>query len=64
MYLGCSALVEATGIVAQCCESCHEDSDEWGYDLCSVEHDGKKYEVCCGVMVAYQDWRSSREEGA
>ena len=39
-----------------CCQSCHEDADEWGYDLCYFRFNGIEYEVCCQVMLAYEEW--------
>ncbi len=35
------------GYPRHCCISCHEDADDWGYDL-MWDIDGT-YEVCCGV---------------
>ena len=32
-----------------CCVSCHEDNEEYGYDLCSAELGGMEVECCCKV---------------
>lgn len=32
-----------------CCVSCHEDSEEYGYELCSAELGGMEVECCCKV---------------
>lgn len=35
---------------AACCESCHEDHDEYGYELCEVEFPAGVYRgTCCSV---------------
>lgn len=35
-----------------CCDSCHEDAEEYGFDLCEIEVGGDSYWVCCYVQVA------------
>lgn len=39
--------------ITDCCLSCHEDADEYGYELLYLELDGQLIEVCCAVMNAY-----------
>ena len=42
-----------------CCVSCHEDAEEWGYDLIEVlDIDGSR--VCCAVSR----WADENEEKA
>jgi hypothetical protein len=33
-----------------CCLSCHEDADEYGYDMCGGYGEWEDVEVCCLVM--------------
>ena len=35
-----------------CCISCHEDADEWGYDL-MADCFPETYEVCCRVYEEF-----------
>jgi hypothetical protein len=35
-----------------CCESCHDDADQYGYDLFG---DGVNYRVCCTVAKWLKD---------
>ncbi len=32
-----------------CCMSCHEDADEYGFDLIEHRVHGRRVEVCCGI---------------
>lgn len=36
----------------ECCDSCHEDRDEYGYYLCEVKIGDTFYGVCCFVQTA------------
>jgi len=36
-----------------CCDSCHEDADEYGYDLCEVEIGPDEYAVVCCKVSNY-----------
>lgn len=39
-----------------CCESCHVDDEEYGYDLCTVHlPDEQKIYCCCGLSVWIND---------
>lgn len=38
-----------------CCLSCHEDEEEYGYDLCCVEADGQDHIICCALAVAFRE---------
>ncbi len=46
-----------------CCESCHVDADEYGYDLCEVKTpDGRDALVCCWMMNAIGRWANAAEK--
>jgi hypothetical protein len=50
--LSCSDLV-STGVVpedTECCESCHEDYERLGIEMCHPPlPDGRRVHVCCAV---------------
>jgi hypothetical protein len=49
----CEEVKELLGLPdTECCGSCHEDCDEYNYDLCEVAIGGRDYFVCCKVWVA------------
>ena len=33
----------------KCCQSCHEDANEFGYDMMQVEYGEWVIEICCGI---------------
>jgi hypothetical protein len=35
-----------------CCNSCHDDEDEWGYDMCRATIDDEIVEMCCTLAIA------------
>lgn len=46
--------IEEAGLWARsgCCDSCHEDDEVYGYDLCSVFlPDGRLLECCCSLSL-------------
>ena len=45
MGLDCYDLRNAGITTVPCCNSCHDDFEEFGYDLCEVSH----AQVCCAV---------------
>jgi len=45
----CQKVRELLSLTCECCDSCHEDNEGWGYDLCEVAVSGKTYAVCCYV---------------
>ena len=38
-----------------CCISCHEDDDDWGYDMFEIEFQNEEYYVCCAGANAVED---------
>lgn len=48
-----------------CCNSCHDDADDYGYDLIELtpEELGKNRwaEVCCEVANMFKEWCSKSE---
>ncbi len=57
----CSRLVRVKGFPG-CCESCHEDEEEYGYAMCSHQGRRREYEVCCKVATWLNE-RVSDERG-
>ena len=54
-YLGsCKELKERYKLECDCCDSCHEDYDEEGYEMCMIETKEGYYHVCCSVSNAYE----------
>jgi hypothetical protein len=55
-YLGsCEALRERFPELndISCCNSCHDDESEYGYELLSLDAEGEgSYYVCCGLIDA------------
>jgi hypothetical protein len=42
------------GIEFHHCDSCHEDFDEWGYEMCEIDLGKNRYaEVCCSISTTY-----------
>lgn len=50
--ISCEAVRRVVGVEGHC-NSCHDDED-MGYDLCSIDTPKGYVEVCCFVMVAYE----------
>lgn len=78
MYISCSILEKIRPEVKDiiCCESCHIDHEEFGYDLCAVDdpygslgnHTGG---VCCAISLyldknplTEQEWKELEESAA
>lgn len=40
-----------------CCNSCHDDHNEFGMDLLDAEYNNEEYYVCCGAIVAIEEDR-------
>lgn len=41
----------------RCCPSCHEDANEYGYDLMEIElGKNRTAYVCCDIFNAFEDW--------
>jgi hypothetical protein len=54
---GCADLRAAMGVDGGCCTSCHDDADNYVYDLCEIKScDGGYYSVCCDVNIDYEQW--------
>lgn len=57
MYAGyCTELREvlkAAGepVPEECCGSCHDDDEEFGYEMCEIEREDKTYYVCCRFVA-------------
>jgi hypothetical protein len=51
--VGCKETCEALGIgFPGCCDRCHEDADQWGFDLFEYKlPDGRKARFCCYVQL-------------
>jgi len=45
-----------------CCVSCHEDNEEYGYDLCSAELGGMDVECCCKVSTWLGEVQAANEK--
>lgn len=40
-----------------CCTSCHDDQDEYGYELPEIDFNKDRYStVCCAVLIAWEKW--------
>jgi len=39
----------------ECCESCHDDYETYGYDLCFIEIKSKEYSVCCKCAIFIEE---------
>jgi hypothetical protein len=61
-YLGgCEKAAKALDLgEIKCCNSCHEDADEYGYEMCHIYIGSDWYEVCCSVSVAVKDPKESK----
>jgi len=46
-----------------CCMSCHDDADEFDYEMCNIysEDFQRRAEVCCAVKVAFDKWQQERK---
>ena len=56
-FLACYHIADA-GLwsMSECCDSCHEDDVEYGYDLCSVFlPDGRVLYCCCRLHLWIED---------
>ena len=40
--------------IVDCCNSCHEDSNEHDVCMCSLTVEGDDFEVCCTIANAYR----------
>jgi len=49
--------------ISDCCESCHEDHDEYGYDLCAITVNGQKLQVCCHVDIWDSEQTKAIQQG-
>lgn len=56
-----SELILKLGLTGKwCCNSCHEDMDEFGFRGIDIElPNGDFAEVCCGVSREYEEHRKS-----
>ena len=45
-----------------CCNSCHEDTEEYGYSLQYIDTDKGYYEVCCKMKEAYMEFKLTKPE--
>jgi len=52
---GCEEAAKRFGIPFECCTSCHEDADEWGFNLCTIEAIEGYFSVCCEIWKAYEN---------
>lgn len=64
---GCAKAKEDLNLDAPgCCDSCHIDNEDYGYDMLTLYAPGsstKYYEVCCKVIGAYgKNQFKSKEE--
>lgn len=48
----CAEVKKLLSLDAACCDSCHEDDEEYGYPLCEIGIAGNSYWVCCYVQQA------------
>lgn len=45
----CNKARKELKLTSSCCYSCHEDFDAGDNNLCTIETNGKSYEVCCDL---------------
>jgi hypothetical protein len=50
MVVGCRELSEAFDDYPGCCDSCHEDEAEFGYDMCEATIGTVLVRACCRVV--------------
>lgn len=68
MYISCSIIAKLRpDEYLGCCESCHSDHDEAGYDLCAVDGPdgsvgGHTGGVCCTMSRYLDEYPLSAEE--
>uniref|UniRef100_A0A6M3J4N8 Uncharacterized protein n=1 Tax=viral metagenome TaxID=1070528 RepID=A0A6M3J4N8_9ZZZZ len=44
-----------------CCDSCHDDIDDYAYSGCCINFGKNRVaEVCCALANAYDKWLTSR----
>ena len=50
--MNCAEAARRLGIDVNCCDSCHDDADEFGIPLeLEVQVDGEHVSVCCAVYI-------------
>lgn len=55
MALGCSDLFKMGITEGHCCLSCHEDYDDYNYDMCCATLiNGQEIEVCCATSISLE----------
>ena len=53
-------LLRRRGFEIEHCDSCHEDQDEWGYEMIDFDiGKGRRAEVCCRVS---EIWEKMKDE--
>ena len=45
-----------------CCESCHEDWEDYAIEMCSLDIDGLEMHVCCKVKSFYAEGDTKCQE--
>lgn len=54
--MGCDVVAKVYGFdTKNCCVSCHEDYEEFGYDLCELTLPDEIVIECCCVAKSYVD---------
>ncbi len=56
----CDIARRKTGVAFTCCPSCHDDWDEFDYEMCYVTVDGQELHVCCRAYNAVMEKPESR----
>lgn len=51
----CTEVADKFDLKEGCCSSCHEDEEEYGYDMCEFElPSGETVHVCCRIANEYR----------
>lgn len=63
-YISERIIVRLIKFKGNCCNSCHEDADEFNYGMVYEEFGkGRESEVCCAVSNALDAWKEECEKG-
>ena len=55
-------LLRRRGFEIDHCDSCHEDQDEWGYEMIEIDlGNGRRTEVCCRVSEIWENMKDECE---
>lgn len=63
--LGCSDFINSGLPNDGCCDSCHDDLEEYGTEMCILEPEGRSNidaHVCCAIVRAIDDTDATLRE--